>query len=298
MLKGRKYIGWLFLLPSLIIYIYFFINPAIQAFKISFYKWVGFREEMVYVGLKNYIRLSKSSDFLSSLKTTLIILFVGGIFILIIALVFSTLLNSGIRRKKLYRNIIFFPYVVAPVVHAIFWGLLIYSPGDGLLNRFFKLLGIEFLSSIAFLSDKFILWSVLALVIWVFVGFFTIITLAGIDRIPKHLYEAAKIEGANQLGEFFKITLPLVKEVLVIEIILWEILAIKMFGLLYAFGIIYPPRPLWTTGIYLILVGWGKGLSPSFQLGYAATIGVVMLFTVLLISLITRLALRRETYEY
>jgi ABC-type sugar transport system permease subunit len=295
--KKRRY-GWLFLAPSLIVYVALFVYPAISAFRISFFRWTGFTKTMQFVGIRNYLKLFTSDDFYSSLKTTAILLVVGGIFIFLISFLFSVMFKTGIRGKRLYRNIIFLPYVVAPIVHAIFWGNLVYAPNDGIANRIFALLNIKFLAEFTFLANKNILGSIIAMVVWVFVGYFLIITMAGVDRIPPYLYDSARIEGANDFQLFFKITLPLMKDVLLIEIVLWEILAFKMFGLLYTFGILYPPRPLWTLGIFLILSGWGKGHTPSFQLGYASTIGIVMLLFVMLVSIITRIMFKREAYEY
>jgi ABC-type sugar transport system permease subunit len=296
--KKKRAFGWLFLAPSLILYLGLFVYPAISAFRISLFRWTGFTRTMEFVGSKNYIKLFTSDDFYSSLKTTAILLVVGGIFIFLISFLFSVLLKSGIKGKRIYRNIIFLPWVVAPIVHAIFWGNLVYAPGDGLVNSFFALLNIKFLAEFTFLATDNILGSIIAMVVWVFLGYFLIITLAGVDRIPSYLYDSARIEGANDFQLFYKITLPLMKDVLLIEIILWEILAFKMFGLLYTFGILYPPRQLWTLGIFLILSGWGKGHTPIFQLGYASTIGIVMLLFVMLVSTITRVMFKREAYEY
>ena len=93
----------------------------------------------------------------------------------------------------------------------------------GILNQFFKLLHIEVLAKFTFTDTKHIFWSVLFVVIWLNVGFYLILLMAGIERIPPYLYEAARIEGATELRMFFNITLPLVKEVLAIAIIFWGI---------------------------------------------------------------------------
>jgi len=297
MKKSRRYIFWIFLAPSLIMYLYFFVYPTIGAVRISFYKWSGFTANMKFIGFENFSKLISDISFLAALKNTLLLLIIGGIGIFLIAFIFSLLLGSGIRGKKVYRAIIFFPFIIAPVVHSIYWGLLVFNPRNGMLNKFFKFLNIEVLAKFTFTEPKHILWSVLFVVIWLNVGFYLILLMAGIERIPPYLYEAARIEGATELRMFFKITLPLVKEVLVIAIIFWGINAIKMFDLLYAFGGILPPRSLWTNAIYLYIVGFGKR-DPIFQLGYASAIGVVTLLLVIIISFIIRKLIRREIYEY
>lgn len=296
-MKRRKYLAWVFLAPSLVIYLYFFVYPIIEALRISFYKWSGFTETMEFVGLKNFTKLLRDDSFLAALKNTFLILLIGGIGIFLFSFIFSIIINSGIRGKKVYRSIIFFPFIIAPVVHAVYWGLLVYSPRNGLLNQFFKLLNIEQLAKFTFVSSNNILGSVLFVIVWVNVGFYLILLLAGMDRIPPYIYEAAKIEGANEFQIFFKVTLPLIKEVLSVALIFWGISAIKMFDLLYAFGGILPPRELWTSAIYVYIVGFGKR-DPIFQLGYASAMGVVMLLLVVVITLMVRKFIKREVYEY
>jgi len=295
--KRRGYIAWIFLAPSLIMYLFFFVYPMIEAIRISFYKWSGFAINMEFVGFKNFSRLISDDSFLAAFKNTLLLLIGGGIGIFLLAFVLAFLLGSGIKGKKVYRTIIFFPYIIAPIVHSIYWGLLVYDPRNGILNQFFKLLHVEALAKFKFLVPAHIFGSVLFVVIWVNVGFYLILLMAGIERIPPYLYEAARIEGATELQIFFNITLPLVKEVLVISMILWGITAFKMFDLLYAIGGIDPRRELWTNAIYLYIVGFGKR-DPIFQLGYASAIGVATLLLVVIIAFITRKLIRREIYEY
>ena len=297
MKKRRGYIAWTFLAPSLILYLYLFVYPAINAFRISFYKWSGFVANMEFVGFDNFSKLISDTSFLGALKNTLLLLTIGGIGTFLLAFIFSFLLGSGIRGKKVYRTIIFFPYIIAPVVLSVYWGLLVYNPRVGILNQFFKLLHIEVLSEFVFTDMSHIFWSALFVVIWSRVGFYLILLMAGIERIPPYFYEAARLEGATELQIFFKITLPLIKEVLVIAIIFWGINAIKMFELFYAFGGILPPRALWTNAIYLYIMGFGKR-DPIFQLGYASAIGVATFLLIIIFSFIIRGLVKKEIYEY
>lgn len=297
MKKRRGYIAWTFLAPSLILYLYLFVYPAINAFRISFYKWSGFVANMEFVGFNNFSKLISDTSFLGALKNTFLLLTIGGIGTFLLAFIFSFLLISGIRGKKVYRTIIFFPYIIAPVVLSVYWGLLVYNPRVGILNQFFKLLHIEVLSEFVFTDMSHIFWSVLFVVLWSRVGFYLILLMAGIERIPPYLYEAARLEGATELQIFFKITLPLIKEVLVIAIIFWGINAIKMFELFYAFGGILPPRALWTNAIYLYIMGFGKR-DPIFQLGYASAIGVATFLLIIIFSFIIRGLVKKEIYEY
>lgn len=297
MKKRRKYIAWIFLIPSLIIYLYFMVYPAINGFKISLYDWSGFTKDMKFVGLKNFTRLLNDSIFLGSLKNTFVIFIIGVIGLCLLAFLFSILLNSGIKGKKVYRNIIFFPYIISSIVHGIFWSQFMFVPVKGMLNKFFGLLGIKSLEKFMFLSNDNIMGSMLFLIIWINLGFYLVVLLAGIDRIPKYLYEAAKIEGANEFQVFYKITLPLLKEVLVILLIFWGINAIKMFDIILAIGGNWPSNNIMTSAVYLYTVGFGK-LVPVFKLGYASAIGVVTLFLVMIFAFVVGKFANKENYEY
>ena len=136
----KKYVAWIFLAPSLVFYLYFFIFPTINSVRLSFFEWSGFTEDMLFVGFKNFTSLLKDVNFYDSLKATFLLIVVGGIAIFILSFIFSFLLTSGIRGKKLYRNIIFFPFIVAPIIHSIYWGLVVYSPRTGILTGFLKFL--------------------------------------------------------------------------------------------------------------------------------------------------------------
>lgn len=297
MKKRRNFIAWVFLVPSFVFYLIFIIYPALNAFRVSFYKWSGFSSNMEFIGLKNFGRLFLDEDFLRSLENTILLMVIGGIAVFVIAFIFSVFLSSGIRGKKLYRSIILFPFIVAPVIHSVYWGLLVFSPSSGLLNQLGKLLRIKPLQDFIFLNSKHMFWSALFVLVWVSVGFYLIIIMAGMERIPKDLYESAMLEGMSEFQMFFKITLPLLRDVLTVAIIFWCINAIKHFELFYSFKGIMPPRELWTNAIYIYVIGFGHR-TPIFQLGYATAIGVVTFILIIIIAVIVRKIIKRESYEY
>jgi ABC-type sugar transport system permease subunit len=139
---------------------------------------------------------------------------------------------------------------------------------------------------------------VLIALIWTYVGFYFIILLSGADKIPQDLYEVAKIEGANRFQTFFKVTVPLIWDVLVIGIVLWIIGAIKLFEFLFSFsGGTMVPQQIWTNAVYMFLVSFGKRI-PMFKLGYGTAIAVTLLLLIIILTGIARLVTRRERIEY
>ena len=119
----------------------------------------------------------------------------------------------------------------------------------------------------------------------------------GDDKIPFEFYEAAKIEGASQFQMFKNITLPLLMDVISVAVVLWSIFALKLFEFPYAFSGIQTPSQLYTVGIYLYIMGFGKRV-PIYRLGYATAIGVMLLLSVIVIVLVIRRLLRREVIQY
>ncbi len=123
-------------------------------------------------------------------------------------------------------------------------------------------------------------------VVWIFAGFFTILILAGADKIPTDMFDAACIEGATNRQMFRLITIPMIWDVIVITLVLWVIEAIKMMEYPYAFGGPNIDQNLYTPAIYLFIMGFGQR-QPVYQLGYATAIGVAMfMFTIIAVSIV------------
>lgn len=121
--------------------------------------------------------------------------------------------------------------------------------------------------------------------------------LAAVERIPESFFDAARIDGASKFQVFRLITIPMIWPVLTIALVFWIINALKWFEFHFAFGGWSPSRELWTTAIYVYIMGFGKR-DPIFRLGYATAISAVLLLIVIIsVALVQRL-LRRETVEY
>ena len=286
----------MFLTPALFIYLVFFFLPAGFTFYFSLFKWSGFGTEMEFIGLGNYRRLMTDPTFWLSLRNTLLLLAVGGFFIFGLAFLYTILINSGIWGKKLFRLVFFLPNVVSVVALSAMWAY-IYNPRYGLLNTTLNSIGLEGLGSTLWTSPDNIFWAMMAALIWVFTGFFLILLLAGVDKIPADMYEAADLEGASLWQKFRYITLPMIWDVMTISFVIWVINAVKMFEFPFAFGFLQVPQQLYTLGIYLYIMGFGQR-DPIYQLGYATAIGVVMLVLAFALIVLLRRFLRREQLEF
>ena len=286
----------LFLLPASALYLIFFLVPALWAFFYSLFDWRGFGTDMKFIGLDNYTELINDRLFRLSMSHTLIILLAGGVIVFGIAFVMTMMLSSGIRGKKLFRAIIFLPNVIAIIALTTLWGY-IYTPRNGLLGAFFGKLGLEHLESFTWLGPDTIFVAMTVAIIWIEVGFYLVLLMAGVDKIPIDYYEAAKLDGANQFQMFIRITVPLLWDVITVGMVLWSIYAVKIFEFPFSFTGLEPNVDTYTVAVYLYIQGFGQR-QPIYRLGYATAIGVMLLLVVIVIVLILRRAMRREVVEY
>lgn len=285
-----------FLAPALLLYLGLLVFPALQAFHMSLFKTSGFSGDMTWVGLANYLTLFTDSVFWLSLVNMLLILVVGGACVFGLAFVFTMLLSSGLWGKKLFRALIFMPNVIAVTAITTFWSF-VFMPRYGLLTNILKSVGLEQLASISWTAPDNIFWSMLVGLVWISSGFFTILILAGADKVPSDMYEAARLEGASQFQIFRLITVPMIWDVILISMVLWCIQAIKIMEFPYAFGGPNITQELYTPAIYLYIMGFGQR-APVYALGYATTIGVAMFAVTIVAVVLMRASLKREPLEY
>ena len=293
--RARRRIIVPFLLPATFVYLLFFIFPVTQALWTSLFDWSGWSEAKKYVGLGNFRELINDSTFIIVTRNTVYLMVFGGIAIFLIAFLFTSVLSSGIRGKRVFRAILFFPNVIAPVVLSVLWAF-IYHPRMGLLNSALRSLGLGALIRSWTAPDN-IFWALLVPVIWTWAGFFVVMLLAAVERIPESFFDAAKIDGASRFQVFYRVSIPLIWDVLAIALVFWVINALKWFEFHFAFGGWSPSREIWTTAIYVYIMGFGKR-DPIFRLGYATAISVVLLIMVIISVLLVRRLMRHETIEY
>ncbi|MCO5153517.1 MULTISPECIES: carbohydrate ABC transporter permease [unclassified Shinella] len=294
MMRRRMVVA--FLAPALILYLGLLIFPALQAFYLSLFKTSGFGDTPVWVGLGNYTRLLADPIFWQALRNMSLIMVVGGIATFGLAFVFTMLLNSGLWGKKLFRALIFLPNIIAVVAITTFWSF-VFMPRYGLLTSLLKALGLTGLASISWTAPENVFFAMMVGLVWISAGFYTILILAGADKVPIDMYEAARLEGASTFQIFRLITLPMIWDVILITLVLWSIHAIKIVEFPYAFGGPNIDQNLYTPAIYLYIMGFGQR-EPVYALGYSTAIGVALFFLTLVTIVLLRVVFKRERVEY
>ncbi|MDU7359856.1 MAG: sugar ABC transporter permease [Propionibacteriaceae bacterium] len=227
--RGR-WTPYLYLLPALLVYGAFLLYPVVRTAQFSLYEWSGFGPA-TFVGLDNYSSLITDDRFLAAISHAFYLIVFYAILPLIVGLVLAAILRRGhVRGMGIFRVLIFVPQVIALVVVAVAWRQ-IYTP-DGTLNTMLGWIGIQ--SDTGWLGDpKLALTAVGIIGFWLETGLVMLLLLAGMNRIPGELYEAARLDGAGPIREFFGITLPAVRPEIATSLVLTIIAALKTFDLVY-----------------------------------------------------------------
>ena len=292
--RRRRRTFWPFLLPALVIYLAFFIGPALASVWISFHKWDGVGD-MGSRGLQNYEILFSDDTFLSAFANTLLILVVvgGATFAVSFGL---TMVLRDMRGKRFVRAVLFFPYIISPLVLSVLWGFLFRTP-EGLVNSAWAALTGG--AGVNWLGDH--LFGVIMIgLIWVNTGFYTTVIMAGVDRIPPDLYEDCALAGATAWQRFRHVTLPLSWDVVATAAVIWTISSLKIFEFIYAFGgntNDMPTVTVWNSALFVYGATFG-GRTPQYQFGYASASAVVTLAVITVLVVLLRRLLRREAVAF
>lgn len=206
--KREHLTGYLFLSPSLIGFIFFILFPVVFSFYLSFSEWdlVSGLRNMKFVGLDNYLLLLKDSTFLRAFQNNVIYTIVVVPVTMLLALLLAIILNEHVFAKGTLRLVFFMPYITTVVAVSVVW-MALYHPSQGPINQILTAIGVSnppgWLS-----SPHWSLASIILMMIWVGLGYDLIIYMAGLQSVPKDLYEAAEIDGAGKLRKFLNITVP------------------------------------------------------------------------------------------
>lgn len=271
-------VGYLFILPAVLIIGIFFVYPAIQLFTIGFTDYNLMSGRGSQVGFSNYANMFRNPDFVNSLGVT----FKLALFIVptqtLIALIMAVLVNQKLRGVSLFRVLFFFPAITSFVAVAIMWKQM-YNPTFGLANTLLQWLHLP---RMRFLSSKQqALISVGVACIWKSWSYFMVIFISGLKEIPQEIEEAARIDGANSFQQFLFITLPMLKRVTLFVVVITTMDAIKLF--IPAFTMT-SGGPLGTTDTTVHYV-WRQAFR-LMQVGPAAAMSTVLFLIIVAITLV------------
>lgn len=284
-MRRSKKVFVLFLLPALIIYVVFMFYPLVSSLGLSLFDWNGYGAK-TFVGLANYKKLfgdpAYSQRFIGAFKNNVIFFLLTMVLQNLVALILAAFLNiRKLRGAKFYRTVLYIPATLSIVIVGYIW-TLIYNPLWGPLNHGLEILGLDVLKMSWLGTESTALTAISVANAWQYTGVPMIMLLAGMQAVPDELYEAAALDGATGVQQFWKITLPNILPVM------FNISVIVFVSNFSAFEIIYTMAgttgsPNYATDIlgtffYRISFGQRLGLEPS--MGVGAAIASCMFFII------------------
>lgn len=281
--KARKdfLTGMGFILPSLLGFLIFTFIPVVISLCLSFTNWNFMEgiEGIKFNGLANYIRLFSDEWFLNSYKNNIIFTAVTVPVLIALGLVMATIINKYIYGGGVVRTMIFIPYIASVVAVCTVWMVLL-QPSYGPVNEFLRSIGIA--NPPGWLADfKWSLPSIMIIYVWQQVGYYSIVFLAGLKGLPEDVYEAAKVDGASSIRQFFSLTVPLISPTTFFLTIMGIIGSFKVFDQISVLTQGGPGSSSSVMAYYVYRTAFDY-----FEMGYANTLAWALFVLVFLVTLV------------
>jgi len=228
-LASESGVKWLYLIPLLVFLVAFMLYPTFYCLIMSFTDYV-LKSPPEFAGLENYRELLQDTDFWQALWRTAYVLVVCIAVELILGMTFALLLNREFMGQNIVRGLCFLPLLISPLAMSLMWNYMLHVQ-FGVINQFFDWVGLgrhEWFS-----SQTYALYTIMFISIWQWTPFSIFILLAGLRGMPKDQFEAANVDGASAFFTFRKLTLPMLKPLIIIIILLRTMWLIRIFDPLY-----------------------------------------------------------------
>lgn len=274
--------GWIFVMPSLVFFAIFSFYPILNAIYLSFCKknLISLKAP-VFTGLSNYVKVFSSPDFWNSVRATVV--FTVGTFsaLVLFSLILSVFLTFRSRGSRLLQTMYYAPAILSSVVAALIWQV-IFQP-SGIANQAVNFVMHSQGVDMRWLSDTTTLQiSTMVVYFWKYIGYFTVLFITGLSKIPNSIYEAATIDGASRGQVFFRITLPLLKPTTLLVSIMSMLQCLKTFSTQYLFtqaGSPVPPINVITLNIYNTALR-------EYNIGRACVMSVLLFIFMILLTVL------------
>ena len=273
--------------PFLVFYILFLVGPLVYDVVLSFFNTSLVKSGLgSFAGFANYTELFGDSRFWSAMWHTILFTLVSTPPLVILPLFFAIVVNRIKRAQWFFRLAFFLPYILPSAAIALVW-LFIYEPGYGLIAGFFNLIGV---GDPGWLSDPNVaLYSIVIVTIWWTIGFNFVLYLAGLQEIPRDLYEASSLDGASRWQQTWRLTIPMLGRTTTLVTVLQVIASLKIFDQIYLIlqgGPNYASRPA---------IEWIYDTAfTSQRVGYASAASFILFIVILIVSFVWLALVRRQ----
>ena len=297
-MRKNKVLIACFIAPTIVTLALMYVYPVIRTVIMSFFEvssLTSAASTWSFNGLANYFTILHNAAFKTSMMNMVLIWFAGGVITLALSMVMAVILTSGIRFKKFFRAAIYMPNIVSAVALATMWRQYVFNYDYGMLNNLLQMLGLE---KFNWMGGDAKFWAMLAAFIFGSVGYYMLIYISGIEGIPQDLYEAATLDGAGKVGQFFRITLPLLRGIIKTSITFWSINATTFFLWTKMFSPVNTEGSTIVPVVYLYdTVFGGKGVVQR-DAGAGAAVGVVLTLIIVAVYVVTNVLIKDGDLEY
>jgi ABC-type sugar transport system permease subunit len=285
----RSVYPYVWISPALLVFGVFTLLPLAAGVALSLVTWDGIHA-VRWEGLGNYVQVLQDQAFWQALVHNVIYALGTVVGKIVIAFVLAVLLNRALPGRAMFRTILFMPVVMSFVVVGLIWSW-VYNYNFGLLNAILGFLGLPAWKQDWLGNPSLALGGLIVVDMWKWFGFHMVIFLAGLQSIPNELYEAARIDGANAWQSFRRVTVPLLKGIVMINVLLATSGAFNVFDLVY---VMTEGGPVNATDVGMLHI-YTQAFQ-YYQFGYSAAMSYVLLIVVSMVSLVLMRVLRHERY--
>ena len=287
--KKKSLYGYQMILPAILIYVVFFIAPAIYGVYYSLTDWTIGKSSVNFVGIQNYIKVFQESELRKSIGHTFLYTFVVVVFKNLFGLLLALAFNLNLKTRNYLRAVTFLPCILSSVVIGLVFVPILHP--YGFLNTFLEAAGLGFMAQNWLTNVNIVMLSIAGVSIWQWTGYHMVIYLAGLQGISKEYYEASLIDGANAFQRFRKIYLPLLAPSLNINFILSMIGGLKVFSEPYALTGGGPGSASQVIALE-VFEKFGRG-----EWGLGTALNVILMVFVILICIPLLLKMRKNEVE-
>lgn len=291
MTRNKKSI-FLFLLPASLIYLGVVAFPIFSTVYNSFYRW-NLVDVKKYIGFRNFVQLFTIDNiFRTSLVNTMLLMALSIIIQVPVAILLAIALSGNLKGNRYFKTVYFMPNILASVAIGLLWSF-IYNPEFGLLNKVLEALGLGDKTGLWLADEKTVLPSIMVVICWQFVGYHMILYLAAIENIPVSLSEIATIDGAGFWNRIRYITLPLIKPIIGIDVVLMATGALRYFDLIYVMSNGGPSHSSEVLALYMYYKSFR-----DMQYGYGSAVAVVLLALCLFVAALLNRLFKTEDVQF
>ena len=279
-IKKREYKGFLFLLPSFAGVCLFWVIPYLDVIRRSFFSAISGE----FTGLKNYSTIFENQAFRLAAGNTLRFFLVCIPLLVVLSLMIAVLLTRRKKSMQALKSMFLLPMAIPVASVVLLWKVLFHD--QGLLNHFLETLSLQ---GVDWMNTDASFWVLVVSYLWRNLGYDIVLWVAGLSAISQSLYEAARVDGAGNMRQFFSITLPMLKPITYLVVTLGTIWSFQVFDLVYTLTGGGPGRATTT----LVLTIYNSAFK-NYQMGYASAVSMLLLAVVLVISFLQKVVFREK----